>query len=159
MRFKPKEEIAIIKQQILDYCTEYKKTGEIARHLNIHCSFINNYAYDLWQNGSFLDRIPEHTATKTRTWAYKTIIPVYKPVNTAVNAREEGKWNYIHCALFGHEPVEVKTNGRVFKIDERSDNSDYVQHLKEADRLRRAENKRNVTKGVFVSGQTLHMAV
>jgi hypothetical protein len=155
MRFKSKEEIAEIKQQILDYCKDFKKTGEIARALNIECSYINNYAYDLWQNGSFVERIPEKTSTNTRTWAYKTVIPVYKDLGKSPTAIEEAKWNYIHVPLFGYQPIETNVQGKTYKITD----EEREKVLKDAEEKRRKERKNISSSRVYVSGSTLHMAV
>lgn len=153
MRVRSKQEIAEIKQQILDYCTEFKKTGEIARHLDIKVATINSYADDLCNNGNFLKRIAEKTRTKTHTWAYKTVIPVYKDLGKSLSAIEEAKWSWMPFGFMNIQVKEHNVQGEVYKMESRA------EQLKEADKARRKEHQQQTTKGVYVSGSTLHMAI
>lgn len=151
-----KQQIAEIKQTILDICTDFKSTIEISDELSINPNVILSHCKRL-ANYRFLEVKETVSRRGAKKYYFKTLNPVFKEVRINVSSEVEAKvfkWNPI--AWMGMQPIEDKAKGRVFKIDERTDDSDYVKHLKDADKLRRDEMK---SSKVYVNGNILSMAV
>lgn len=156
---KSRQEMEAIKQNILDYCTEYRTTQQIAAHLGVRPQYAFGYC-DYLKEYKFLERKEGLNEFNMQCFLFKTKIPVFRVVRqNEATAVEEERWSWLP---FGFMDIQVKPHdvkGRVFKIDERSDDSEYVKHIKDADKRRREEARKKTTNGVFVSGSTLHMAV
>lgn len=152
---KSRQEMEAIKQSILDYCTEYRTTQQIAAHLGVRPQYAFGYC-DYLKEYKFLERKEGLNEMNMQCFLFKTKIPVFRVVRqNEAKAVEEERWSWFP---FGFMDIQVKQHdvkGKVFKIDDK----DRYEILIDAEKERRKERKKNVTKNVFVSGSTLHMAV
>lgn len=144
---KSKEEMAVVKQMILDLCTDYMKASEISKALNVTTQLANRYCSDLCRNVNYLDKISVKMPSGMMAYAYKTIISTYRFRAHAVNGSDDEKLNFIHVPLFGHLPVEHETHGRIIHSEELH---------KKIKSMPKTKQKSKSSK-VYVSGSTLNI--
>lgn len=150
------QEMAVIKQSILDFCNQYERTTmEIAKHLGKRPQYIFGYCEHLYSN-KFIDRRESVSENGNKCYLFKTLIPTFRKIriNESTESQLE-RWHFIPVGFMSQQVVEHNVKGRKVSIDDPK----RAEILKEADKQRRKEKKQQVTKNNYVSGLTLHMAV
>lgn len=132
-------EINIIKQQILDYCTEFRTCRQIAALVGIKRQRVYNYLETLMFNG-YMERSDGVTQKETKLFLYRTVIP---NLEDGIEKPKPVEWSWIPIGL---KVIEHDVKGRKIEADS------YADKIKLSDKMRRRENK---SGKVHVSGSTL----